>query len=145
MDISNNIPVPKITYITPFIQERRKKHCTCKNRTFTIDLENREVICNICGSLVDPFDVLIELSKKGNRYDSYLESQRQYAIELDKWFKKNRIPIEIKQLVEKYRFECSMGALPECPHCRKNFNFTDIKCFSNPKFRAKGDTNGTNP
>lgn len=142
MDISNDTKIPKITYITPFIQERRKKRCICEDRYFIIiDETNREVTCSKCGCVIDPFEVLLETAKGCNKVDTYLENRYQYAIELEKWFKNNRIPMEIKHLVENYRWNNSMNALPECPHCHKNFNFTDIKCYSNPKFRVTKEEN----
>lgn len=135
MNISNDIPIPKVTYINPLIQERRKKHCTCKDRTFTIDAANREVICDTCGSIIDPFEVLCDIAFRNKKFDDYLEQRTEYVRELNKWFIHNKIPIAIKRLVEDYKFHASMGATPNCPHCGKNFDFTDIKCFSNPKFK----------
>lgn len=135
MDISNNENIPKITYITPFIQERKKKHCNCLNRHFIIDETNREVTCSKCGCTIEPFEALLEIAKGCNKVDKYLEDRYEYAVELEKWFKNNKIPTEIKWLVDKYRSSKAINSLPECPHCHKNFNFSDIKTFSNPKFR----------
>lgn len=137
MNLSDNKPIPNIIYINPLIQERRKKHCTCQNRTFTIDIDNREVVCNECGSVIDPFEVLVELSKKNEKVERYYEARRNFAIELDKWFKHNKIPMQIKHLVDEYRNCQSMNVQPICPHCRKNFDFTDIKSFCNPIFNER--------
>ena len=134
MDLSKEEP-PKILYLNPLTAEKRKKHCACKNRGFVIDLENREVTCKICGSIVDPFEALVEISRNNEKYDTYLENRYNYACELNKWFKNNRIPIQIKKLVENYRKYASTGVLPQCPHCNKNFDFSEITRFSNPKFR----------
>lgn len=141
MDISNDTKIPKITYITPFIQERKKKHCICEDRHFIIDEMNREVTCSKCGCVIESFEALLEIAKGCNKVDTYLENRYKYAVELEKWFKNNRVPTEIKHLVENYRWNSSMNALPECPHCHKNFNFTDIKCYSNPKFRVTKEGN----
>ena len=67
-DLSNYEP-PKITYISPIITERKQKRCKCKNRKFIIDTTNRTVECSICGHFIDPFDALLEITNRDERYD----------------------------------------------------------------------------
>lgn len=139
MDISNKIKteIPQITFITPLLQDRsRKKRCSCKQRRFIIDTTNREILCSVCGCVIDPFEAILEVAENNEIYDNYLLNQYNCAQKLEVWFKNNRIPIEIKKLVEDYRFYTKNGSLPECPHCGQNFKFSDIKTFSNPKLRG---------
>ncbi|WP_257150920.1 hypothetical protein [Bacillus toyonensis] len=38
------------------------KICKCKNRKFVIDTTNKRITCHSCGSVVDPYDAIVDLS-----------------------------------------------------------------------------------
>lgn len=125
--------VPKITYISNLVRERKKKACSCKNRRLLIDITNRTVECSVCGQFIDPFDALCELSESFDKEDSYINSRYLYAEELNKWFKNHKEPIALKNIIEYYR----NGMLPVCPECKKVFDFTEIKEWYGRQFYEK--------
>lgn len=122
--------VPKITYISGLVREKRQKACSCKNRKLVLDITNRTVECSVCGQFIDPFDALCELSEKFDREDSYIKSRNLYAEELNKWFKNHKEPIALKGIIEHYR----NGMLPVCPKCKKVFDLPEIKEWCGRQF-----------
>ena len=132
MNLSNGEP-PKITYISPFVQERKKKACNCQNRHYILDITNRTVECSVCGQYIDAFDALCDIAERNNKIDFYLENRRKFAEELNKWFKNHKEPIALKNIIEDYRF----GRIPKCPKCNEPFDFTEIKAWISGTFYKK--------
>lgn len=120
-----------VLQIKTFLRSKRPKKCQCYEYTidgrekpqFSIDLENREIICEHCGNVVDPFEAFDVLLK--NQEAKNYEMQRMYeqARELaayKPWLK------SIKRLESKIR---SGKYSPVCPNCHKAFNVEDIVTF----------------
>ena len=62
------------------------KICTCKERVILIDAQNRRCECSECGAILDPFDILSEITNRDHLRYNYLKFifwervQIQYSI-----------------------------------------------------------------
>ena len=61
------------------------KICTCKERVILIDTKNRRCECSECGAILDPFDILSEITSKDHLRYNYLKYLKQEQEELEKW------------------------------------------------------------
>lgn len=61
------------------LQARQSRHNGC-HRSYRIDPDARIVVCKVCGTLVDAFDLLLELAREQDRA-LYLHS---YIVELQR-------------------------------------------------------------
>jgi hypothetical protein len=109
------------------INRKVPRKCTCKQRKFTVDTENREITCG-CGMVVDPYEALLDMAK----YYHYLNGQHTDLNEQrKKWLKEKPHSAFFKDLERRY----SKGTmLPHCPKCGDMFDFNDINCFTNAEF-----------
>lgn len=112
------------------INRKVPKKCTCKERKFTVDTENREITCG-CGMVVEPFEACLYLAthyEQINRQHTSLNEQRQ------QWLKEKPHSVIFKRLEQSY----SRGTmLPYCPKCSNLFDFKDINSFGNAEFYRK--------
>ena len=56
----------------------RKKSCRCLDPKFTLDVANRLVTCDGCGSICDPFDVLRTIARRDSRRKNCLRKMKRY-------------------------------------------------------------------
>lgn len=55
------------------VRKRLEKICTCKDRVVLVDTINRRCECSECGAILDPFDVLEEITLKDHMRYNYLK------------------------------------------------------------------------
>lgn len=123
----------KIFDLRPLIQQRRRKACDCKNRTYSLDTNNREVTCKKCGQVVDPFDALIDIVSRWESIERYLILMQEEQQKMARWLVNHKEPLAVKPLIEKYR----RGLLPYCPHCNKMLDIYNLTSWGNKKFLEK--------
>jgi transcription initiation factor TFIIIB Brf1 subunit/transcription initiation factor TFIIB len=102
------------------INHNSRKICTCDNRTFTIDTKNRIVTCNQCGAIIDPFEVLIDITEHWERMEERTQrllEQRREIENYKPWL------IVIRDLERQYK---GKQYLPVCPHCDKAFYLEEL-------------------
>lgn len=101
-----------------------EKICKCEKRKFVIDTRNRRVTCNSCGSVVDPYDALYDLSlqdeERTKQVEHLLEQRREIA-NYKPWL------VVIKRLESKYR---GHKMLPNCPRCDEPFYLEELVSWS---------------
>lgn len=104
------------------IRKRLGKICECKNRTVLVDFENRRLECSECGAILDPFDIVKELTFQDHRRYSYLKSLREEKEQLQKWMLNNRMGSTLRNIASYLR----QNLLPKCPHCNEAFELENI-------------------
>lgn len=141
--MSDDIPtaeeIKKVINANPFIQERRKKRCSCKKRKFIVDLTNREILCEKCGQVIDPFDAMVEITLECEHFDYYLNAMHQKNVELSKWLLNHKEPLALKPFIEKYRNGNKYDMLPYCPHCGKMIEIESLIAWGNRAFLKRND------
>lgn len=113
-----------------FVHARLEKTCTCRPKTIKIDVANRELECSVCGAKLDPFDVVVELYRQEDRYWTILKVLREQCEELEKWQLNNRMGKTLRDFSSQLR----QGLIPECPHCRKPFDFDKITTWCSKEY-----------
>lgn len=96
----------------------RTKLCRCQNASYILDVNNRLVICEQCGAIMDPFDALLKIHEKQQELMEY----QQKAAKRIKLFQQeaNRA----LDLMQRYRNTrriarlCQDGLFPVCPNCK---------------------------
>jgi len=109
--LSDNLPEKVIPISTLRINRDKNKKCTCYNRKFEIDTQNREISCQECGAVIDPYDALFDIAshyEQLNEEVTYILEQRKI---LAKW--KPHL-VAMRKLEGIYR---GSDMLPCCPHC----------------------------
>lgn len=97
----------------------RTKLCRCLDAAYTLDVNNRLVICEQCGAILDPFDALLKIQEKQQEWVEYQQKAakraRLFQQEADRTL----------SLMQRYRNTrriaklCQDGLFPVCPHCRQ--------------------------
>lgn len=100
------------------------KFCKCKDRSFTIDTDNRRITCSECGSVVDPYDALYDIALQDERRNEQLERFIQQKREIAKYRPHLKV---IKNLEEHYRKKNKM--LPLCPRCGEPFYLEELNSW----------------
>ena len=111
-----------------------QKICQCSEPTYEIDYKNRLVTCSECGAYTDPFDALVCLASKPERYRQEMENLLQQW-EYIASHKPNMIVF--KKLEEQYRKGKHGRMLPYCPQCGELFRFEDIAGWGSEAFHKK--------
>lgn len=107
------------------INRNIRKHCTCSERTYTIDQVNREITCDKCGAIIDPFEVVVDIAYRRERLreeTNRLLEQRKEIINY------NPHLLVFRSLEQSYR---GKRMLPVCPECGKAFYFEKITSWTN--------------
>jgi hypothetical protein len=112
------------------IARRLPKKCTCKQRKYTVDTENREITCG-CGMVVDAFEALSDLA---DRYDTINREHVSLNEQRKQWLKEKPHSVMFKSLERSYN---KGTMLPYCPKCEKLFDFKDVTAFGNAEFYRK--------
>lgn len=106
------------------------KICTCEERVVLIDTKNRRCECSECGAILDPFDILSEITLKDHMRYNYLKYLKQEQEELEKWKLNNRMGFALREIASNIR----KGLIPSCPHCKEPF---DIEKLSEQVWMSK--------
>jgi len=140
--VSDELPEKIIKIETLRINRDIYKRCRCQTheRRYEVDPQNREVICKNCGSRVDPFDAIEDISRHYERIEEETQrllDQRKEIMNYKPWL------LVIRKLEQRYR---GKAMLPCCPHCREPFYLEEIATWTNResverwrKGRAKHD------
>lgn len=110
------------------INRNIEKICSCENRKFVLDTQNRRVICNSCGSIVDPYDAMYDLSQRAENMRSQVErllEQRKQILDYKPYL------LTIRSLEKRYRGKKS---LPCCPRCDEPFYLEELKVWSGKSY-----------
>jgi len=113
------------------IRYDKQKICQCKDATYEIDFENRLVTCSQCGTYIEPFDALVCLTMKPERYRQELERLLAQAKELANYKPHMHV---FRGLEARYHKKKNGRMLPRCPRCDKLFFFEDIRSWGNERF-----------
>lgn len=100
------------------------KVCNCSNRKFVVDTNNKKIICNDCGAIVDAYEAMFEMAVKGNRLREQVEmllQQRKQILNYKPWL------LTIRKLEKKYR---GKKMLPCCPRCDEPFYLEELTTWS---------------
>lgn len=111
------------------IERNKTKHCSCKDKKIVLDVENRAVECEQCGSVLDPFESLLYIAENdaGNeRYIERLNAATTYAKE--EWKKYVPATNALKALnnFEKQNSGKIVRNYPACPSCNELFKLEEI-------------------
>ena len=112
------------------VQKRLEKICTCKNRTILIDAKERRCECSECGAILDPFDILKEMTFQEHMRYSYLKSLRQEIEDLEKWKLNNRMGQTLRSIASDMR----RGMIPCCPHCNEPFELDKLNKWTSKEY-----------
>lgn len=104
------------------VRKRLEKICTCKDRVVLVDTINRRCECSECGAILDPFDVLAEITLKDHMRYNYLKYLKNEIEEMEKWKLNNRMGFALREIASKIR----RGMIPQCPHCKMPFDLEKL-------------------
>jgi len=114
------------------ITHDKNKKCTCRNRRFEVDTQNREILCTECGSVVDPYEAMKDLAYDMNKLNKEAQSLLNQRRELLNW--KPHL-LAVRELEKTYR---GGDMLPCCPHCGRGVEAKDLtKASVNRKYEAE--------
>lgn len=104
----------------------RQKICRCKDASMILDVNNRLVICDKCGAILDPFDALMRL---GDKQQEWVDYQKKALESLKALKNKAKLYSEEAQkaLTSMQRYKntrriarmCEDELFPVCPECEK--------------------------
>lgn len=117
----------------------RRKLCRCQNASLILDVNNRLVICDKCGAIMDTFDALLRLGDKQQEWEDYQKKALERKKELDDEAAKY-LAESTKNLASMYRYKntrriarmCEDGLFPVCPECQKIIDPARINRWSRP-------------
>lgn len=125
------LPDKILNFTTLKIRHDIDKICQCAYPTYEIDLKNRLVTCSQCGAYTDPFDALVCLAQKPERWNRELNrliAQRKQIVNYKPHL------LVFRRLEEQYRKTKSGQMLPICPKCNQLFKFENIAGWGNAMF-----------
>ena len=96
----------------------RKKSCRCLDPKFTLDVANRLVTCDGCGSICDPFDVLRTIAMRGSRWNQQAGELLAQNKALRNYQPRRKV---IKALEQQYVRNEKNKLVPTCPCCKEPF------------------------
>ncbi|WP_416808015.1 hypothetical protein [Bacillus thuringiensis] len=96
------------------------KICKCENRKFVLDTTNKRVTCHSCGSVVDPYEAIVDLANQREEFNRQAELLLEQKKQLAAYKPHLRI---IKSLEKSYR---GRKMLPYCPRCSEPFYLEEL-------------------
>jgi hypothetical protein len=116
----NNFPDKVIPITSLRIVRDKNKKCTCRNRKFEVDTENKEIICMSCGAVVQPYDALYELAAYYERIEADVKRLLEQRRQILNW-KPHLLPLR-----ELERIYLGGSMLPCCPHCGRGIEAREL-------------------
>ncbi|MGG0262376.1 hypothetical protein ABEY48_28495 [Bacillus mycoides] len=107
------------------------KICKCEKRKFVIDTTNRRVTCHSCGSVVDPYEAIVDLSTQHEEFNRQVERLLEQKKQLAAYKPYLRI---IKSLESSYR---GRKMLPRCPRCSEPFYLEELVSWTNKQYAER--------
>lgn len=74
--------------------------CKCNRRKFTLDTQNKRVMCASCGSIVDPYDAMYEMAFRWEQINEQIEFMRKQREQIISY---KPCLLTIRELEKKYR------------------------------------------
>ena len=125
--MSDRLPDNVIPISTLRIIRDKNKKCTCRNRKFYIATQNREITCQECGAIIDPYDAMLDIA---NHYE-------QFGKEVDNLLTQRKQILDYKPhlLAMRELEKIYMGGkmLPCCPHCGRGIHAKELLVASTSK------------
>ena len=118
--MSDKLPDKIIPISTLRINRDKNKKCTCRNRKFEIDTQNREISCQECGAIVHPYDALFDIAMHYER----LEEEVSNLLAVRKQIVDYKPHLLVMRELEKIYMGGRM--LPCCPHCHKGIHAKEL-------------------
>ena len=118
----------------------RAKLCRCLDASYILDVNNRLVICEQCGAILDPFDALLKIQEKQQEWAEY----QQKAVRRARLFQQEAD--RTLNLMQRYKNTrriaglCQDGLFPVCPNCKEIIAPERFTEWSRPF-----ENNGNNP
>jgi len=133
MDKDNDLPEKVIPIRTLRILRGQRKHCECyewhtfpkKQPHFLIDHNNREIICEHCGNVVDAYEALTILSKRWDDVNRNVEQLLEQAKEIQAYKPWLKIVKQFERSIQRGKM------VPCCPHCSKGILLEELTYFVN--------------
>ena len=66
----------------PLWHIRERTSQTCKHSQILVDVESREISCEACEKVLDPFNVILEMAYKERRETGDVRGMREWVAEL---------------------------------------------------------------
>lgn len=112
------------------INRGREKLCKCSAPHFEIDTENRIVLCQNCGAILDPFEALVKLAE---HQEKMVETQKRMQERIKAYreeAEQERTKMIKSKVFREMQKHYNAGLFPYCPECKKRFDPTKIKEWS---------------
>lgn len=130
------LPENVVSITTLRINRNKRKNCECyrfnQYPQYEVDVKNREVVCVLCGTIVDSFEALETISRRYERMEDEVELLLKQARELANYKPWLRAIKEIERNVR------SGEMIPCCPKCDESFRLEDLNHYVNRKFEGGG-------
>lgn len=114
------------------IDNKAGDSCDCMGmRKVMLNTKSRQVYCNDCGGLIDPFNALKDIAYKMERENEQVQRLREQAENLQNykpWLK------AVRSIEQGYR---GKKMLPCCPRCDKPFFLEEIDSWRNRQLAEK--------
>lgn len=126
----DKLPDNVIKFTTLKTDRSKKKRCSCYDYNrhwpqYVIDTENREITCELCGNVVDPFDAMLMLCRRGDKLEDQVNGLYRQAQEIANykpWL------LRIRDLEKR----CREGTMVlSCPHCDEGILFEEMTYWVN--------------
>lgn len=118
----SELPNKIISFDILKVEHGRRKLCQCAEPHYTLDYQNKLVICDDCGAIIDPIEALRYLASHWGRIEDRLRSMHEQAKEIQNY--KPHLKV-FKKLESDYRRD-HFSMLPLCPHCSEPFDFNEL-------------------
>jgi hypothetical protein len=102
------------------IKYDKVQKCTCNNRSFEVDITNKEVLCAGCGAVVNPFDAIKEIAFHHEQMNREVEALLNQRKQILSW--KPHL-LAVRELERIYR---GGTMLPCCPHCGRGVEANEL-------------------
>jgi len=118
MDIPTRAEIVQIEDLR--IDRNIGKVCTCHKPKRIINTRSRQVFCEDCGAMIDPFDALLTVARQMDSHNHAIHRIRDQAEVLKKYKPYLKV---IQQLEKEYR---GKKMLPNCPRCDEPFYLEEL-------------------
>jgi hypothetical protein len=129
----DKLPDNVIQLTTLKINHTKNKRCTCyesyshphKWPSYEIDTQNREIICQHCKAVVEPFEALLKISRRDEKLiqdTEYLLKQARELANYKPWLR------SIKSIESNVR---NGEMIPCCPHCHQGILLEELNSYTN--------------
>lgn len=117
--MSDKLPDKVIPISTLRINRDKSKKCTCRNRKFEIDTQNKEILCQECGAIINPYDALFDIAYHYEQLSSEVDRLLEQHKQIVNWKPHLLVMRELEKI---YRGDM----LPCCPHCGRGVHAKEL-------------------